>query len=42
MSKKNKGFKYTLTIVYKPEEDQCEYIQEEIIKETIQKVSQII
>ena len=34
MSKKDKGFKYTLTIMYKPGEDQCEFIQEELIDET--------
>ena len=34
MSKKDKGFKYTLTIMYKPGEDQCEFIQEELIDDT--------
>ena len=34
MSKKDKGYKYTLTIVYNPNEDQCEFIQEEIIDDT--------
>ena len=34
MSKKDKGIKYNLTIVYNPDEDQCEYIQEEIVDET--------
>ena len=34
MSKKDKGIKYSLTILYKPDEDQCEYIQEEIVDET--------
>lgn len=32
--KKNKGIKYTLTILYNPDNDQCEYIQEEIVDDT--------
>jgi len=34
MSDKNKGIKYTLTILYNPDDDQCEYIQEELIDDT--------
>tara|TARA_R100001530_G_C4277191_1_gene144646 strand:+ start:651 stop:851 length:201 start_codon:yes stop_codon:yes gene_type:complete len=34
MNKKSKGFKYVLTIAYKHGQDQCEYIQEEIVDES--------
>jgi|TARA_R110001583_G_scaffold80145_2_gene215576 hypothetical protein len=36
-NKKDKGVKYTLTILYNPDEDQCEYIQEEIVDDTSSK-----
>ena len=34
MANKDKGYKYVLTIVYKPKQDQCEYIQEEVVDNT--------
>ena len=33
MAKKDKVSKYVLTIAYKDGEDQCEYIQEEIVSD---------
>ena len=33
MSKKDKEFRYVLTIAYKHGQDQCEYIEEKIVSD---------